>query len=159
MPQHTAITELLFLLDEAFQRRAWHGTNLQGSLRGLTPAQAARRPGPGRHNIWELIIHTAYWKYAVTRRLTGAKRGSFPYSGSNWFVRDGGTSQDLKRDIALLKQCHRELIDAVGKVKPGELQARSPGSRYPRGFTIRGIAAHDLYHAGQIQLIKKGLGT
>lgn len=159
MPQHTAITELLLLLDEAFQRRAWHGTNLLGSIRGLTPAQAARRPGRGRHNIWELIIHTAYWKYAVTRRLTGARRGSFPYRGSNWFGRDGGTEQDLKGDIALLKQCHRELIDAVRKVKPGELQAPSPGSRYSRGFTIRGIAAHDLYHAGQIQLIKKGLRT
>ena len=128
MPQPTAITELLLLLDEAFQRRAWHGTNLLGSIRGLTPAQAARRPGRGRHNIWELIIHTAYWKYAVTRRLTGARRGSFPYSGSNWFVRDGGTDQDLKRDIALLKQCHRELVDAVRKVKPGSCRHPHPAA-------------------------------
>ena len=158
MPSPAAISQLLDLLEEAFQRRAWHGTNLLGSIRGLDPAQAVARPGRGRHNIWELIIHTAYWKYAVTRRLTGAPRGSFPYRGSNWFVRDGGTVTDLKRDIALLKQCHRELLDVVGRVKPGELGSRPPGSRYSRGFMIRGIAAHDLYHAGQIQLVKRLVG-
>jgi len=154
-PASNAISELLLLLDEAFQRRAWHGTNLLGSIRGIDPEPAARRPGLGRHNIWELIIHTAYWKYAVTRRLTGAARGTFPYKGSNWFVRDGGPSDDLKRDVSLLKQCHRELLEAVRKVKPAELGTRSPGSKHPRGFMIRGIAAHDLYHAGQVQLIKR----
>jgi uncharacterized damage-inducible protein DinB len=158
VPSPAAINQLLDLLEEGFQRRAWHGTNLLGSIRGLDPAHAAARPGRGRHNIWELIIHTAYWKYAVTRRLTGARRGSFPYPGSNWFVRDGGTAADLKRDIALLKQCHRELMQAVGRVKPGELGSRPPGSRQARGFMIRGIAAHDLYHAGQIQLLKRLAG-
>jgi hypothetical protein len=76
---------ILDLIDEAFDRRSWHGTNLRGSVRGITAAQALWRPAPGRHNIWELVPHTAYWKYAVTRRLTGAKRGSFAQRGSNWF--------------------------------------------------------------------------
>ena len=155
MPSPAAINELLDLLEEAFQRRAWHGPNLLGSIRGLDPVQAAARPGSGRHNIWELIVHTAYWKYTVTRRLTGAPRGSFAYPGSNWFARDDGTATDLKRDVTLLKQCHRDLMEAVRRVQPGELGKRAPGSRYPRGFMIRGIAAHDLYHAGQIQLLKR----
>jgi hypothetical protein len=116
---------------------------------------AAARPARGRHNIWEVMVHTAYWKYAVTRRLTGARRGSFAYPGSNWFVRDGGTAADLRRDIGLLKQCHGELVEAVRQVKPGELRSHPPGSRQTRGFMIRGIAAHDLYHAGQIQLLKR----
>jgi hypothetical protein len=72
------LDSLLAGLDEAFQRRAWHGTNLLGSLRSITPAQAAWRPDSGRHNVWELVVHAAYWKYAVARRLSGAKRGSFP---------------------------------------------------------------------------------
>ena len=69
---------LLRILDEAFDQRSWHGTNLRGSIRGLTPDAAAWRPAPGRHNIWELVVHAAYWKYAVRRRLLGEKRGSFP---------------------------------------------------------------------------------
>ena len=149
---------LLDTLEEAFQRHAWHGPNLLGSIRGLDPSQARARPGPGRHNIWELIVHCAYWKYAVTRRLTGAARGSFPYRGSNWFVRDTGTEADLKRDVALLKQCHRALMEAAGRVRPAELATRPPGSRQLREFMIRGAALHDGYHAGQIQLIRRLVG-
>jgi DinB superfamily len=151
----TSTSELLLLLEEAFKRRAWHGTNLLGSIRGIEPEAAAWRPGPGRHNIWELIIHTAYWKHAVTRRLTGAKRGTFPYPGSNWFQRDGGTPEDLRHDIELLKQCHRDLMEAVRKVKPAQLNQHPPGSKQLRGFMIRGVASHDLYHAGQVQLLKR----
>lgn len=150
----TAISELLTLLDEAFQRRAWHGTNLLGSIRGLQVETALWRPVPARHNIWELIVHAAYWKYAVTRRLTGARRGSFPLEGSNWFPRDGTSSADLAADVRLLKACHADLLKAVAQVKPGQLTSRPAGSKHTRGFMIRGAAAHDLYHAGQIQLLK-----
>ena len=66
------IALLVEILDRAYNRRSWHGTNLRGSLRGLTPAQLAWRPGKNRHNIWEVVVHAAYWKYAVWRRLTGA---------------------------------------------------------------------------------------
>ena len=82
-----AIEPYLELLDEAFERKAWHGPNLRGALRGLTAAEAAWRPGPGRHNVWELAVHAAYWKYAVRRALTGEKRGAFRFPGSNWFAR------------------------------------------------------------------------
>src|SRR5262245_21528035 len=67
---------LVRLIDQAFDRRAWHGTNLMGSLRGVALDEATFRPNPHRHNIWELAVHAAYWKYAVRRRLTGEKRGS-----------------------------------------------------------------------------------
>ena len=67
----TLSSVLLSLLDEAFDRKAWHGTTLLGSIRGLDAAAAARRPAPGRHNIWEIVVHAAYWKYAVARRIVG----------------------------------------------------------------------------------------
>jgi len=57
------------LIDQAFDHKAWHGTNLKGSLRGMTAAEAAWRPAEGRHNAWEVAIHCAYWKYTVWRRL------------------------------------------------------------------------------------------
>src|SRR5512142_143685 len=85
---------LLRAIDEGFDHAAWHGPNLKGSLRGVTAAQAAWRPAPGRHNIWEIVVHAAYWKYAVRRRLTGDERGSFPEKGSNWFERPGPSGCD-----------------------------------------------------------------
>jgi hypothetical protein len=92
------LKQALAALDEAFDRKAWHGTNLRGSVRGLDARDAAWRPGRGRHNIWELVVHAAYWKYTVRRRLTGEKRGSFPLPGSNWFTRpERGSRSGLRR--------------------------------------------------------------
>ncbi|HEY6050809.1 MAG TPA: DinB family protein, partial [Thermoanaerobaculia bacterium] len=75
MKTPSEIALLLSIVDEAYDRSAWHGPNLKGSLRRLTEEEAAWRPGPGRHSAWELAVHAAYWKYAVRRRLTGEKRG------------------------------------------------------------------------------------
>jgi hypothetical protein len=69
---------LLQLIDEAYKSQAWHGTNLRGSIRGLTSKQAAWRPDVNCHNIWEIVIHTAYWKYIVRRRLLGGKKRFVP---------------------------------------------------------------------------------
>ena len=79
------VTQLLAILDQAYNKPSWHGTNLRGSIRGLSPKQAAWRPAPKRHNIWENVVHAAYWKYAVSRRFVDQPRGSFRYKGSNWF--------------------------------------------------------------------------
>jgi len=150
--------QLLALMDEAFDRKAWHGTTLRGSLRGVTAVQAARRPGPGRHNIWEVAVHAAYWKYAVRRRLTGEKRGRFPLEGSNWFVRPapGGADEAAwRRDMALLGDEHARLREVVAALDPARLHRNTRGSAHRVDFTLRGIAAHDLYHAGQIQLLKR----
>ena len=68
---------LLDLIDQAFDRQSWHGPNLRGSIRGLTHEEALWRPHPDRHNIWEHVLHAAYWKYTVRRRILGEKRGSF----------------------------------------------------------------------------------
>ncbi|HMF08109.1 MAG TPA: DinB family protein, partial [Thermoanaerobaculia bacterium] len=69
------IAFLIHALDEAYDKSAWHGTNLRGSLRGVSAKAADKRPAPGRHNIRELVVHAAYWKYVARRRLTGAERG------------------------------------------------------------------------------------
>jgi len=84
---------LLDLLDEAFDKKSWHGPNLRSSIRGVTATQAAWRPQPGAHNIWELTLHAAYWKYVVRRRITGEKRGSFVLAGSNFFPRPLATTE------------------------------------------------------------------
>jgi hypothetical protein len=146
---------LLALLDEAFERKAWHGPNLRGSLRGVTAREAAWRPGPGRHNVWELALHAAYWKYAVRRMLTGERRGSFPEKGSNWFRRPAAaTAKSWRSDVALLVGEHRKLRRAAAAVPAPALGKRVRGSKYRTSTLIYGVATHDLYHAGQIQLLK-----
>ena len=87
---NTEIGLLLAVIDDAYSGKSWQGSNLKGSIRGLEPEDAAWRPGPDRHNIWELVLHAAYWKYTVIRKLLGEKRGSFPLKGSNWFRRPEG---------------------------------------------------------------------
>ncbi|HEY1301904.1 MAG TPA: DinB family protein [Vicinamibacterales bacterium] len=151
------IGQLLFLIDTAYDHVSWHGTNLRGSLRGVTPKQAAWRPGPRRHNIWEIVVHAAYWKYVAWRRLTGAERGSFAEVGSNWFSRPEQMSLDAwKADVEMLGETHRALRDVVAATEPRDLdRAMAKASRTTRRALITGIAAHDIYHAGQIQLLKR----
>jgi len=147
---------ILRLLDQAYDHKSWHGATLRGSLRGLDPEAAAWRPGPDRHNIWEIAVHAAYWKYTVVRRITGAPRGSFPLSGSNWFTRPEELSNAAwKRDLALLAEAHQGLRAAVEGLAEPALDRTPPGSKTLLLDLLLGIASHDLYHAGQIQLIKR----
>jgi hypothetical protein len=150
----TAPRWILALLDEGYEKRTWHGPNLKQAIRGVTAKQAAWRPGPQRHNIWEETLHAAYWKYAVRRRIEGGKRGSFALKGSNFFARPekGKLSEAAWRaDKKLLEGEHRALREAVAKV----LQT-------PRGTELLrqlyGVAFHDIYHAGQIRLLRRLMG-
>jgi uncharacterized damage-inducible protein DinB len=157
---HPEIDHLLGLLDEAYDRAAWHGPNLRGSIRGVTAREAAMTPKAGRHNIWEIVVHAAYWKYTVRRRLLGEKRGSFSLPGSNWFVRPVDRGEAAWRaDVALLEREHRQLKETVLSVRPETLDRPARGSKTAPRRLIAGIAFHDVYHAGQIQLIKKLIGT
>jgi hypothetical protein len=147
---------LLEIIDQAYEKQAWHGPNLKGSLRGLTARQASWRPARGRHNIWELVIHATYWKYAVQRRLVGGKRGSFPLKGSNWFKNIGKNGKRAwKEDLGLLDETHRGLRETIAMLAPSRLRSSQPGSKVKNITLIYGIASHDLYHAGQIQLLKR----
>ena len=147
---------LLRIVDEAYERKAWHGPNLRGSVRGLEARVASWRPAPGRHNIWEIVVHAAYWKYIVRRRLLGEKKGSFPLKGSNWFVRpEAMTLETWRSDVALLEEMHRRMRAAIAELSLRDLAKIPPGSKVSNAALISGIAAHDVYHAGQIQLLKR----
>jgi hypothetical protein len=149
---------LLASIDQAFDRKSWHGTNLRGSIRGLDFETAKWQPSPNRHSIWELVVHAAYWKYVVERRVTADKRGSFPLRGSNFFPRPVAGIDDRhqwKSDIELLVTIHRQLRSTVETLSPADLPKLAHGGKETILNLILGIAAHDLYHAGQIQLLKR----
>lgn len=159
------------------RRQGWHGGPTPvGALRGVTAEQALWRPGPGRHNIWELALHIGYWKYAVRRRLEAglsssrleaatitsraerAKGGSrFPRTPSNWPNAPGAPDEARWRDdIALLRAEHEQLVATIARVPVARYQEMTRGRRqWTVGELILGIAQHDAYHIGQIQLIKR----
>jgi len=150
------LTLLLKLFAEGYGKKAWHGSNLKGSIRGLSAEMAAWRPGRERHNIWEIVVHAAYWKYIVHRRLMGEKKGTFPVKGSNWFRRPAvSTEQAWRQDVALLEAMHHQLREAITQMPPTDLHRWRTDSKYTDAEMIYGIAAHDIYHAGQIQLLKR----
>jgi hypothetical protein len=142
---------ILALLEEGYSRKTWHGPNLRQSLKGVTAKQAAWRPAPGRHNIWEFALHSAYWKYAVRRRIEGSKRGSFAIKGSNFFARPEPNKLSeaaWRADLALLDNEHHALEQTIRSV----LRTPRAGKLLP---SLYGIAFHDVYHAGQIRLLRR----
>src|SRR3970040_474802 len=93
---------LLDVFDQAFSGSSWHGTPLWGSVRGVTATEALWRPGRGRHNIWEIVLHTAYWECMVRCRLARDPAIAFPRRGSNWpGLLDRPTAGDWNRDRQL----------------------------------------------------------
>ena len=147
---------LLSVIDDAYSGKSWQGSNLRGSIRGLSAREAAWRPRSDRHNIWELVMHAAYWKYAVKRKLLNEKRGSFPSKGSNWFVRPQELSDAAWReDRRMLDEIHQNFRQAIASLDPRILDKTMAGRKYKYVKLVSGVAAHDIYHTGQIKLIKR----
>lgn len=93
-------------------------------------------------------------------RLTGVPRQSLSMSGPNFRRRPDGESRGnwpatWKRDVRVLVAMQARLREAIETLPLGRLDERGPGNAFTEAGTIRGIAAHDLYHAGQIQLLKR----
>ncbi|MCH7721424.1 MAG: DinB family protein [Planctomycetes bacterium] len=149
--KNPVVDTLLCLLDQCYDTKAWHGPHVRASIRGVDTKEAAWRPQPKRKNVAQQVLHIAYWKYVVRRKLRGDKRGSFPFKGTNWFpvpprlseAHWEGYKQILEDQHAQLRQT------VVGLAKTGRWSV-SP----EKVHLISGIAAHDVYHAGQIRLLR-----
>jgi hypothetical protein len=143
-------------IDEGFEKTSWHGPNLKNSLRGVDRTMAAWRPDEGRHNIWEVVVHLAYWKHRINNRLDKNHTSTFPYKGTNWFKRtEAGTEEEWQADLKLLEEQHAALRETVTLLDIERLATRRLGSSSTYEHTLTGIPMHDIYHAGQISLLKR----
>jgi uncharacterized damage-inducible protein DinB len=109
------------------------------------------------HSIWELALHIAYWKYAVRRHVDPITQASFPRAPSNWPAPpDRPDARSWAADRLLLKAEHEALAEALRRFPEGRLNRQPPAIRkWSYGDLIAGILAHDAYHTGQIQLLKR----
>jgi uncharacterized damage-inducible protein DinB len=135
---------------------AWHGgPTPMLALRGVSAAQARWVPARRRHSIWELALHIAYWDYAVRRRLDPDAPRDFPRSPANWpALPERPDERAWALDRALLAREHDRLVQVIRRMKASRWNRRLSG-RWTYGETIVGITAHEVYHTGQIQLLKR----
>jgi uncharacterized damage-inducible protein DinB len=157
MSTMTQTSRLADQIRRAFAGEAWHGDSLLEILDGVRAQQAAAKPIPNAHSIWELLLHIAAWDDAVMRRARGevvqlSDAENFPPVHET-------TEAAWKAAIEHAKQKHQELIDAVTSFPEARLgdpvQGKTDLPYYDFYYMISGIAQHELYHAGQIALLKK----
>lgn len=141
-------------LRRAFYGEAWHGPALMELLDDVDANAAAAKPLKNVHSIWELLLHIAAWDRAGLVRLggkvcqlTGTK--NFP------LVPSQPTETDWQTAIADAKRTHDRLVDAVAGSGDARLRDRVPGKKYDFYHMLHGIAQHELYHAGQIAILRK----
>ena len=140
----------------SFEGEAWHGDSLNEILADITAKQAASHPIPDAHSIWELVLHIAAWDGAVLRRARGA---AVTLSDAENFppVKDM-TEPAWERAIEYARSIHRDLVDEVAKFPESRLKEQVPGKTekyYNFFYMFSGIVQHELYHAGQIAILKK----
>jgi len=143
-------------LRRAFDGDAWHGDSVFEILQGVTATHAAARPIKNAHTIWELVLHIAAWDNAVLRRLGGV---AVELSDAQNFppVKDASETA-WRKALAEVRRVHEELVKAVSVLPDSQLDEMVPGkegAHYTFYYILHGVAQHELYHAGQIALLKK----
>lgn len=143
-------------IHRAFYGEAWVGDALMEILSGVDAQSAAAHPFKNVHSIWELVLHIAAWDGAVRRRTAGhavnlTDKQNFPPI-------DDKSEAAWRGALELLKKTHDDLVKAVSEFRDDRLQEQVPGKREPYYnyyYMFSGIVQHELYHAGQIMILKK----
>ena len=153
----TEIERILDQLKRAYEGEAWHGPSVRESLAGITAAQAHARPLANAHSIWELTHHIAVWEDAGRRRLQGDRAAIEISSPEDWPPADDTSEAAWERSKAALDRGHEALREAVSRIPEERLDEPVLEGMSSVYVTVHGVIQHDLYHAGQIAILKKAL--
>jgi hypothetical protein len=145
----TKIETLPRSLQEGYGKGAWHGPDMKAAIADVDEKQAFERPAEGRHSIAEIALHHAFYVVSVRARLTNTKPDPFVMEGEDWFTLPAKPALSWKRITKLMDDEYGKLAATVAKteVTPESLEL------------VLGITCHAVYHAGQIQLVKKLLAA
>jgi uncharacterized damage-inducible protein DinB len=148
------IPRITDLLRRAFEGEAFHGPALKEILQDVKAEQAARRPIKQAHTIWEIVEHIAGWQAEVGNRLKGQAPRVLPPEENFPALKDAGEAA-WKKTLQKLDESYRELSATMLQFPESRLGEMVPGRKYNFYALLHGIVQHDLYHAGQISLLKK----
>ena len=150
------MNQLDFIADQlqrSYAGEAWHGPSLQEILAGVTVQQALAKPLEGAHNIWELVMHVGVWMSAARRRLAGDPAKLTPEQ--DWAPISDGSDNAWQHTLGALRDEHDQLQAAIRNLPESALENRVPGKNHSIVFLLHGVVQHNLYHAGQIAILKK----
>jgi uncharacterized damage-inducible protein DinB len=142
-------------LRRAWEGEAWHGPSLRELLSDVDAIAASSRPLAGGHSIWELVRHIGVWKRVVAERLQG-KTVKVP-DEEDWSRVTEINSEAWQRELDELANRHTALMSAVATLDDSRLPDLVAGENYSVFFMLHGVVQHDLYHAGQIALLKRSM--
>lgn len=141
-------------LHRAFYGVAWHGPSVIELLNDVDAAGAAARRVADAHSIWELLLHIEAWDRAAIVRISGEK--CQPAGTDNFPLQPARPSEVAwQKAINKARQTHDVLVKKVASLSGEQLRTRCPGKRYDLYHLLHGVAQHELYHAGQIAILKK----
>ncbi len=143
-------------LKRAYQGEAWHGPSLRELLEGVTAEQAVARPIPSAHSIWELVNHIIAWEQIAKLRLEGDPVKN-PSDEMNFPPVTETSEAAWNATLQALEASNQALRNAVKKIDDAKLDDIVPQAPYSNYALLHGVIQHDLYHAGQIALLKKAV--
>ncbi len=156
------IDRIIDELQREYDGDPWHGSPLRSILDGVPAEQAAAKISPHAHSIWELVLHITAWKGEVRRRLSGAP-ASEPAEG-DWPTPGAHTEDRWNEALDRLQIAQEALVNAIRQLPESELHTptndpRNPalGSGVSYYALLHGVVQHDVYHSGQIAILKKVL--
>jgi len=151
----TELERLEEQLQRSFEGEAWHGPSLRETLDGVTAEEASRHPIPGAHSIWELVLHLAGTYSLILRRLNGDATDLSPEE--DWPTVDAPTPANWTAALNVLRSLNQQLRAAVRGFSPDALDQLMGNRKYSAYAQFIGVSQHDLYHAGQIVLLRRAL--
>ncbi len=153
----TEIERILDQLKRAFEGNAWHGPSVREALAGVTAAQANARPLANAHSIRDLVQHIAVWESVGRRRLEGDRAPIDISSPDDWPPADEKREAAWEQAKTALDRGHEALREAIARVSESRLDKPILEGMSTVYVTLHGVIHHDLYHAGQIAMLKKAL--
>jgi hypothetical protein len=145
------------VLKEGYGPGAWHGADLKAALADVTRPLAFWRPAAGRHNIAEIALHHAYFVRAVRAQVSGLAAEPFVMTGEDWFEVNDERRLSWPDVQAIVATEQQRLAELIGDVEAGRSTSAIPDDE--RFGLVLGITCHAVYHAGQVQLIKRLQGA
>lgn len=155
MPEDHTLKEIDLVVEQlrtTFEGRAWHGPPFTVQLDGVDAGQAIAHPIEGRHSIWEIVNHATFWMEKTRKALEGEAMPDI--KGTEDWPSAGKTEEEWAEAKAALRRTYEALVESVTSFDGTRLGETVPGRRYNFSAMLHGIVDHNVYHMGQIAILR-----